>query len=306
MNEKLAKYFSGECTKDEIENINSWRSESIDNSKEFFEAKNIWISMQAKPAPNKTILKNILREPEGKNVVARFGWIKYAAAAVVVLGLALALTLNLGNDERDGFRTLADGSEITLHGESTIETINITDEVREVRLNGKAYFDIQRDETRPFIITTDNARVEVLGTSFVIDATTEKTEVCVESGLVALIKPAEKGGTDLSVKLMEGEMGTVKKLGKGIVKQNNNNLNYLAWKTKTLVFKQAQMSNVESVLEDVYGVDIEFENDALKKCNLTSTFKERNAKDAIEIVARTFNLTVEYKGNKAILKGKGC
>ncbi len=306
MNEKLAKYFSGESTQDEIDYINSWRNESIDNSKQFFEAKNIWISMQANPAPNTAVLEDILRKPEGKNVAVRFSWIKYAAAAVVVIGLAFAINLSLGVNQNEGSQLLSDGSEITLHGESTIQSVNITDEVREVRLSGKAYFNIKRDETRPFIITTDNARIEVLGTSFVIDATTEKTEVCVESGLVALIKPGEKGNTDLSVKLTEGEMGTVKKRGKGIIKQNNTNVNYLAWKTKTLVFERAQMSNVEAVLEDVYGIDIEFENEALKKCNLTSTFKERNAKDAIEIVARTFNLTVDYKEDKVVLKGKGC
>ncbi len=306
MNDKLAKYFSGESTQDEIDYINSWRNESFDNSKEFIEAKNIWISTQEKPAPNRAVLDKILGEPEGKNVKMGFGWIKYAAAAVVVLGLAFAINLGLRSNTLEGSQILSDGSEIALHGTSTIESINITDEVREVRLNGKAYFDIQRDESRPFIIITENARVEVLGTSFLIDATSERTEVCVESGLVALIKPGEQGSTDLSVKLTEGEMGTVNKLGKGIIKKNNTNENYLAWRTKTLVFRQTQMSNVETILEDVYGIDIEFENEGLKNCNLTSTFKERNAKDAVEIVAKTFNLTVDFKGDKVILKGKGC
>ncbi len=302
MYEKLAKYFSGECSQDEIEYINSWRNQSSDNSKQFFEAKNIWISMQANPVPNTAVLENILREPEGK--VVRFNWMRYAAAAVIVLGVAL--TINLFVRDSDDSTRLADGSEIALHGESTIQSVNITDEVREVRLNGKAYFDIKRDENRPFIITTNNARIEVLGTSFVIDATEESTEVCVESGLVALIKPGEKGATDLSVRLTEGEMGTVNKLTRGIIKRNNNNVNYLAWKTKTLTFERTQMSTVETVLEDVYGINIEFENESLKKCNLTAKFKERRAKDAIEIIAKTFNLTFDFKDGKVLLKGKGC
>ncbi|MEP1093515.1 MAG: FecR domain-containing protein [Cyclobacteriaceae bacterium] len=304
MNDKLAKYFSGECSQDEIEYIESWRSESPDSSKEFFEAKNIWISMQTKPSQNTDLLQDILKESKGKEVHVRFNWMKYAAAAVVVLGIAFAINLFMNADS--GVQTLADGSEISLHGESTIESINITNEIREVKLTGKAYFDIERDETRPFVIITDNARIEVLGTSFVIDASDNRTEVCVESGLVALIKPGIQGNTDLSVKLSKGEMGTVNNVNKGIIKKNNDNANYLAWKTKTLTFEKASMSSVETVLEDVYGIDIEFENEALKNCNLTAKFKERRAKDAIEIIAKTFNLSFDFKDGKVLLKGRGC
>lgn len=307
MNEQLAKYFSGECSKDEIKEITSWRNESLDNSKEFFEAKDIWISSQTVPSPNMQVLEDIIGKPEAKVVPISngFKWVKYAAAAVIVLGLGFVINFVLSGDSINS-QTLADGSVIVLHGESTIESVNINELTREVKLTGKAYFDIERDENRPFIITTETGRIEVLGTSFLIDATSGGTEVCVESGLVALVKPGEKGKTDLSVKLSKGEMGTINKTATGIIKKNNTNSNYLAWKTKTLTFKQSKMSEVALVLEDVYGISIEFENENLKNCSLTSTFKERRAKDAIEIIAKTFNLTIDMKNDKIILKGKGC
>ncbi|MEQ9403792.1 MAG: FecR domain-containing protein [Cyclobacteriaceae bacterium] len=306
MNEQLAKYFSGECTKDEIKQVNSWRSESFDNSKEFNEAKNIWVSLQEAPEPDNRILDGILGEADAKVIKISRGWnwTRYAAAAVVILGLVFSIRLSLSGD--DSIQKLADGSEIVLHGESSINSVSITDNIREVRLTGKAYFDIERDESRPFIIITENARIEVLGTSFVIDASTDKTEVSVESGLVALVKPGKSGKTDLTVKLSVGEVGTVDNASPGIFKKNNNNPNYLAWKTKTLTFERSKMSDVELILEDVYGIDIEFENENLRNCKLTAKFKERRAKDAIEIIARTFNLTFDMKNEKVILKGKGC
>jgi ferric-dicitrate binding protein FerR (iron transport regulator) len=304
MNEKLAKYFSGDCTQDEIEEIQTWRNDSQSNAEEFFESKNIWFTMEQNPAPNGDVLEEIMNTSKGKGLTVTFGWWKYAAAAIVVVSLAFAINFFLSIEE--GSQKLADGSIITLHGESTINSVNLNDKTREVELIGKAYFDIKRDETRPFIIVTENARIEVLGTSFVIDATGGKTEVCVESGLVALIKPGTLGKTDLTVRLSEGEMGTVNNIRPGIIKKNNTNLNYLAWKTKTLTFERTSMANVENVLEDVYGIDIEFENENLKNCNLTAKFKERRAKDAIEIIAKTFNLTFEMKAEKVLLKGKGC
>lgn len=309
MNEQLAKYFSGECSKDEIEEITSWRNESLDNSKEFFEAKNLWIASETVPAPDMLVLEGILGKDKDEakvvSISSRFKWIRYAAAAVLVLGLGFVVNFLLSSDDLNS-QTLSDGSVIYLHGESSIESININELTREIELTGKAFFEIERDETRPFIITTPNGRVEVLGTSFLVDANATKTEVCVESGLVALVKPGVKGKTDLSVKLAEGEMGTINKSNTGIIKKNNSNENYLAWKTKTLTFRQSKMSEVALVLEDVYGINIEFENDNLKNCSLTSTFKERRAKDAIEIIAKTFNLTIDTKNDKVILKGKGC
>lgn len=311
MDEQLAKYFSGESSEDEIQEINSWRNDSSDNAKWFLQAKNLWISSQPVPEPKLEVLTTILDEDPlvAKEVhmppSSSKRWIKYAAAAVVVMAMAFVVnTLWLSaNDQKF---TLADGSEILLHGESVVEKININEQVREVYLTGKAYFDVERDENRPFIIVTENARIEVLGTSFLIDATNEKTEVCVESGLVSLIKPGLQGKTDLSVKLSEGEMGTVADTNRGIVKKNNDNVNYLAWKTKTLTFDRSKMSEVEEVLEDVYGIDIQFENSDLGNCNLTAKFKERKAKDAIEIIAKTFNLSFEMKDGLVILKGKGC
>ena len=305
MEETLAKYFSGECSKDEMDLIHSWRNESSENAKSFFEAKNVWISTSEKPEANIEVLERILNETEGKQVKVSFGWMRYAAAAIVVLGLAFALITFLNNGEANVHK-LADGSEITLHNDASIVSVNITDDIREVTLTGKAYFDIERDESRPFIVNTDYAKVQVLGTSFLIDASSAKTEVCVESGLVSLIKPGIQGKTDLSVKLAKGEMGSVNSTAPGIIKKNNDNANYLAWKTKSLTFDRSRMSEVEATLEDVYGVDVVFENENLGDCRLTAKFKERKIKDAIEIIARTFDLTYEIKNDQVLMKGKGC
>lgn len=306
MEEKLTKYFSGESSLDEIEEVHSWRSESESNAFAFLEAKKIWLGSEEIPKPDNSILENILKseeDNEAQNHSLKITWWKYAAAAIVLFTVGFFLFNN--NSDIKG-QKLSDGSEISFHGESYLKSINITEGIREVELVGKAYFDIERDERRPFVIITENARVEVLGTSFVIDSDNSKTEVSVESGLVSLVKPGGQGRTDLSVKLSEGEMGTVNTSNSGIIKRNNSNANYLAWKTKTLTFQRAKMSEVENVLEDVYGIDVQFENENLKNCNLTAKFKERKAKDAIEIIAKTFNLTFEMRKEKVVLKGKGC
>ncbi|MEQ6168666.1 FecR domain-containing protein [Ekhidna sp. MALMAid0563] len=307
MEEVLAKYFTGEATKDEIELVESWRSESETNANAFFEAKNVWSATQPELTPPTHVLDEILKEPQAKQVpfILR-NWVKYASAAILILAISLLFVLNQNSDEVNFTSTaLSDGSKVALHGSSTLDIINIDENIREVRVTGKAYFDINRDESRPFIIYTENAKVKVLGTSFVVKSSDNSTEVCVESGLVEFSK-AISGRDEVSVKLSEGEMGLVSTNNKGIIKRNNGDLNYLAWKTKIITFEENTMAEVEAVLEDVYGIEVTFENQAFKNCKLTAKFNKKKAKDAIEIIARTFGVDYEYSNGKAILKGKGC
>ena len=307
MEEVLAKYFSGEASKDEISLVESWRSESKTNAESFFEMKSAWLISQPEAAPPPHILSDILKEPQGKLVpFIMQSWVKYASAAVLVLAISLLFILNQnGGDSGIINKSLMDGSKIALHENSSLEVIAFDETKREVRVTGKAYFDIERDENRPFIIHTDNARVQVLGTSFVVDTYDSKTEVSVESGLVELSKKV-KNSEVVSVKLAKGETGLVSNSVVGIIKKNNSDLNYLAWKTKVIAFNESSMSDVKKVIEDVYGIDVTFENPEFKDCKLTAKFNKKKAKDAIEIIARTFGIEFEFSNGKAILKGKGC
>ncbi|MEM7298895.1 MAG: FecR domain-containing protein [Bacteroidota bacterium] len=305
MEEILAKYFSEEATKDEITLIESWRSESEENAKSYFEAKSIWLDSQQLQAPPKDLLDEILKEEtvEAEEVTLwSTSWIRYGIAASIVAALGLWFLFTDSGNVNVESTSLADGSTVALHGDSRLEVIQMDESVREVRIHGKGYFDIERDENRPFIIHTDNAIVKVLGTSFVVNSYGEDTEVCVESGLVELVKAND----DVSVKLSKGELGLVSKHNKGIIKRNNDNPNYLAWKTKILTFKDASMKEVVNTIEDVYGITVKLDNPAFSSCKLTAKFNKKKPKDAIEIIARTFEIEYDYSNGVAILKGKGC
>ena len=306
MEELLAKYFSREATNDEINLVETWRSESETNANAFLDAKKIWLETQPEITPPLSLLEGILNQPKAKQVPFILkNWVKYASAAVLILAISLLFVLNDDGME-DGFsiQNLSDGSVVALHGESSLEIISFDDISREVSVTGKAYFDIERDETRPFVIHTEHAKVAVLGTSFVVDTYGPKTEVSVESGLVELSKII--GTEDVVVKLSEGEMGLVSSTNTGILKMENDDANYLAWKTKVITFNQSYMSEVKEVLEDVYGIEVSFENPSFKNCKLTAKFNKKKIKDALEIIARTFDIEYDYSKKKAVLKGKGC
>lgn len=306
MEEVLAKYFSGDATTEEASQVESWRSESDTNAKAFFDAKSAWIATSPDIEAPAGVLSSILDQPQAKQVPFMMRtWVRYASAAVLVLALSLIFILRPAEESVFTPMELSDGSEVLLHDDATLEVIAYDASIREVRVVGKAYFDVSRDENRPFIIHADNAKVKVLGTSFIVDSDPNETEVIVESGLVEVVK-VMNGNEGVKVKLAKGESGLVSKNNVGIIKKNNSDVNYLAWKTKVITFDGASMKEVKEVLQDVYGIEVDFENPAFNECKLTAKLKNKKAKDAIEIIARTFGVDYSFSKDQVILKGKGC
>ena len=86
---------------------------------------------------------------------------------------------------------LEDGTVILLKPNSSIEypaKFSVVD--RKVTLKGEAFFDVTKDKTRPFIISTSELTVKVLGTSFNVMAYegAKEISVAVKTGKVSVVK----------------------------------------------------------------------------------------------------------------------
>jgi len=65
--------------------------------------------------------------------------------------------------------SLPDGSTVVLNGGSAlVHSRKFWGKERNVQLAGEAFFDVKRGE-KPFVVTTENARIQVLGTAFNVD-----------------------------------------------------------------------------------------------------------------------------------------
>lgn len=80
--------------------------------------------------------------------------------------------------------TLEDGSLATLGPESALKLDFSTDARRIELLSGMAYFDVARDEARPFHVTSGLLTATALGTAFDIAADADVTTVSVDHGVV--------------------------------------------------------------------------------------------------------------------------
>lgn len=108
---------------------------------------------------------------------------------------------------------LPDGTEVWLNAASSITfPVPFDDNKRELLLKGEAYFKVKHENKRPFIVTTGNISVTVLGTEFNIRSYKEESpSVTLVKGLVnlagtsgkdhVLLHPNEQGILDSNGKL---------------------------------------------------------------------------------------------------------
>lgn len=183
---------------------------------------------------------------------------------------------------------LPDQTEISLAGGSrlTYDARHYGQEMRLVRLEGKAFFEVWHDEARPFRVETAESRVTVLGTRFQVVAGKEQTTVDVVSGKVGF---ALRGKMD-SVALTAGLQAYYTSGDLRIKVTEQPNPNELAWLTHRLRFEETPLPQVVADLEQAYQTTLSYSGDA-DKC-LTATLEELTLEEALQVVNETLDVRI--------------
>lgn len=224
------------------------------------------------------------------------------AAREVVTRPGELATLNLA----DGSRViLAAGSRLTIPAD-----FNTPEAARELRLDGKAYFTVEHDSLRPFIVRTATAVAEDLGTEFVVKAYAELpvTQVAVISGLVEL-----RGRDDASVsqrtRLAPGDVGRLDSAGKMSVEHGIALGPQISWTQGTLAFNGVRLSEALADLSRLHNVDFVLRTDSSEMRMDTLRVTGEFRRESIQTVARRLelmlNVTATLTGRQVVLTRKG-
>ena len=185
-----------------------------------------------------------------------FAVIGVGAAAAVLLGVFLFT----GRESRQWTEmtasfvrhaaVLPDGTNVVLAPGTTL-SYRMEDDAREVRMDGKVWFDVARDESRPFEVDTDGAFVRVLGTEFMVDDSEESAvKVYVGDGKVLFARDHRSEG----VILTKG-MGAVLDEGAEVpVIEEKADVNAVAWQRGTFIFDRTPLKEVLDCLSEYYHV----------------------------------------------------
>ncbi|WP_286880513.1 FecR family protein, partial [Proteiniphilum sp. UBA7639] len=151
--------------------------------------------------------------------------------------------------------TLPDGSMVILNSCSRLRyPTKFTQQTREVRLQGEAFFDVAKDPDRQFVVSAGQFCVKVLGTAFNIKSydMDEITSVKVDRGKVQIEMP------EATMRLSAQERVEVNSL-RGTIKKHQDLYETAGWRKGCLYFDATPIQDVARELEREYNCSIVFQ-----------------------------------------------
>jgi len=222
-------------------------------------------------------------------------------AAVFILALSAIWLLRDQVEvySEEGLIRLADNSMVELREGSRLEVTAMTDEKRNVKLSGEAYFDIEEDAGRPFVISISNARVEVLGTEFLVKESNNIVYVAVAEGRVRF---SHKGAFE-SMELTKGMKAEANELGE-IKEVQYENL--MGWKSGTYQFEEQDLAEVTKELSIIFNTTIVVENRQLLNCSISAILIAENINEVLNQLTDQLKMDARQEGQNWTLYGGEC
>lgn len=260
----------------------------------------------------------------------RRGWFKVAASVsiLVIIGSLVLQFAFKRDDERfietafsnagnqvlktvKGKRTvitLSDGTRIWLNTDSRIAYDRSFGKgnVREVFLDGEAFFDVAENKEKPFIVNTTSVAVKVLGTAFNVRAF--KTDATIEATLVRGKIALSTRDDQEDITLMPNQQAVYIKQSKQVILENEvNTQEYTSWKAGQLNFKDETFETIILDLERWYDVKIHVDNDEALQCRFSAKIDHKKLDEVLELF-KAAGPSFDYKieGKEVFITGNFC
>ncbi len=182
---------------------------------------------------------------------------------------------------------LPDSSKVTLAPASTFEYPNeFSETTRRVMIDGEAYFEIRKNNGKPFIVETPRSLVQVTGTSFNLRSYTAdwNEEVMLVEGGVDVRYFSTTGGMVGKCTLTPYRKALFNK-AKNTIEVNKFDVSERPlWMNGTLSFRDVRFDLIAKILERHYNVDIVFNDEALRSLKLNGDFKNETIVDILEAI----------------------
>ena len=246
--------------------------------------EDVWASLEKTITEDQTVQKT-------KTI--RFVWLKYAAAASILIVIGLGVFARLYTTTVDvpagqtSQHTLPDGSIVLLNAESSINyhpywwSFN-----REVELDGEAFFEVEKGET--FRVLSSMGSVEVLGTSFNIYNRDQTYTVYCKTGKVRVQNQQAN-----EVILKPGQVTNAESLALQTTEDLNSE-QIMSWRLNKFLYNTTPLTKVFEDFERHYGIKIDIQMNHINELHYTGLFKrDIGAEKALEIVSFSFDLIIE-------------
>lgn len=197
---------------------------------------------------------------------------------------------------------LADGSKVWLNAGSSIRfPIAFSQTERSVAIKGEVYFEIAKDNKRPFRVQSRSQQLEVLGTHFNVNAYDDEAEIkttLLEGSVKVKVKGGAYGQTAVlkpgQQARLSGSTGQM-----DVVKVDIEEA--VSWKNGYFIFDNEEIHSVMRKISRWYGVEVVYANAQLSENFGGTISKFENVSQVLKILEATGTIHFKIEGRKIIV-----
>jgi ferric-dicitrate binding protein FerR (iron transport regulator) len=205
-------------------------------------------------------------------------------------------TLSLPKGSKPFRITLSDGSNVWLNAASSITyPTAFSGKERKVNMIGEAYFEVAKNDTKPFIVTNNQMSIKVLGTHFNVNTYEDEQtgKVTLLEGLVVVEQGNKTKG------LTPGQQALV--MGEKIkVIEGIDTEEVMAWKNGLFYFNGADINAIMRQIEKYYDVEVEYHDD-VNYLFVAKISRQVNVSEFLKILELTNLIHFKIEGRKIIV-----
>lgn len=194
---------------------------------------------------------------------------------------------------------LPDGTKTWLNAASSIRfPVAFTGKERRVEISGEVYFEVAKDENKPFIVKKGHMAISVLGTHFNVMAYDDEAgiKVTLLEGLVRISQEA----TNNTRLVKRGEQALVTPDGPIALTKGVNMEEAIAWTNNLFWFDGNNIQTVMGRISRWYNIDVEI------KGNISQHFtgvipRDLMVSEVFKVLNKTGKINYKIEGNKIIV-----
>ncbi len=318
----IAKVLHGEASEADRQALDAWLKAEPGNRDIYEEMKGSWEeagqlfespAFDAAPAWEKVAARiepvRTAARPKSGKTIALGSWIRYGSAIAAILIIAFIVWNPFSGDD---IRVIAEGgnkrielpdhSVVTLRSGSTlIYPKQLAGASRTVALAGEAFFEVTRDESRPFIIDAQAVQVKVLGTSFNVSCSDQAADVAVASGRVQV---ASKSAMKQRVVLSAGKTAHYEG---GALREGAATGSEAFWNSGELFFNDAPLSGVVTAIARAKDTAVRLHESLVPARQgqlVTISFRGQSLEDMLTELCLITNCRWEQSGTEYVIHSR--
>ncbi|HNR27983.1 MAG TPA: FecR domain-containing protein [Bacteroidales bacterium] len=307
MEEMLHKYFADELTPLEKRALLEVVEKDPELRKEFCRIQNLKAVSSLFPASSdaETATRKLaaLKRINHRSIYRQ---VAVYAAAMLVVGFALwgllqPLTRSLPEEPSaymievtpPGNRTksfrLSDGTVVWLNAQSVLRYPNkFTGNERRVELTGEAFFEVAENQEMPFIVTTGQYDIRVLGTKFNVFAYKDhNVKTSLVEGSLEVVNP-EQEAPPVRIRPYESIVWEQDGWQRSVFEDSE----FLLWRDGIYVFNDVPFIEIVNKLELYYNTNIIVNNETLAQYRFNAKFRQD---DGLESILKTMKKIFRFK-----------